>query len=152
MLYVLGMRRIIILTALALSLPSAAFADRWHGGGHASTVVRDHRGGWGGGVAVRPSYRYNTGGHYYGGYGGYGGYRGSYYRPAYYGRRPIYVQAPYIRHHYYDYRYRPELVVESYPPMAGYIWVAGSWQWNGYEWIWQPGHYQPDPNYYYDGY
>ena len=22
--------------------------------------------------------------------------------------------------------------------MNGYYWVAGQWQWSGYEWIWQP--------------
>jgi hypothetical protein len=36
--------------------------------------------------------------------------------------------------------------------MAGYIWVAGQWQWSGYEWIWQPGHYEVDPNYTGDNY
>jgi hypothetical protein len=23
------------------------------------------------------------------------------------------------------------------------VWVRGGWQWNGYEWIWYPGHFQP---------
>ena len=32
-------------------------------------------------------------------------------------------------------------------PLAGYFWVSGSWQWNGAEWLWQPGHYEPDPSY-----
>ena len=22
----------------------------------------------------------------------------------------------------------------------------GNWQWNGYEWTWTAGHYEPDPN------
>ena len=44
---------------------------------------------------------------------------------------------------------------ENYDAMAGYYWVPGHWEWSGYEWTWQPGHYQPDPNYvesYYDNY
>ncbi len=56
-------------------------------------------------------------------------------------RRPV------IRHRYYNYRVRPQIIVENYDPMPGYIWVAGSWQWNGYEWIWSSGHYAPDPRY-----
>jgi hypothetical protein len=36
--------------------------------------------------------------------------------------------------------------------MPGYYWVPGQWSWNGYEWIWQAGHYQPDPNYVTPGY
>ncbi len=67
-------------------------------------------------------------------------------------RRPIYVQRPVIRYRYYNYYQRPAIVVENQPPMAGYYWVAGQWQWNGYEWIWQPGHYEPDPNYVDPGY
>lgn len=92
-----------------------------------------------------------------------GEYRGGYNRPAYnggyrysYNRRPIYVSRPVIRQRYYDYRYRPSLIVESYPARDGYYWVAGQWTWNGGEWIWTPGHYEPDPSYYnqdyYDGY
>jgi hypothetical protein len=62
-------------------------------------------------------------------------------------RRPIYVQRPVIRYRYYNYYQRPAVIVENQPPMPGYYWVAGQWQWNGYEWIWQAGHYEPDPNY-----
>ena len=68
-------------------------------------------------------------------------------------RRPIYVSRPIIRHRYFDYYQRPAIIFESYGPRAGYYWVAGQWSWNGYEWIWQPGHYEPDPSYidsYYD--
>ncbi len=84
----------------------------------------DHwRGGWHGGyrggVVVRP------------------GYGGGYYR------RPIYVGGPVIREHYYSYYHRPALIVENYGPMDGYVWVRGHWAWNGYEWMWSPGHYQP---------
>ncbi len=31
--------------------------------------------------------------------------------------------------------------------MAGYVWVPGQWQWNGYEWIWTSGYYAADPSY-----
>jgi hypothetical protein len=68
-------------------------------------------------------------------------------------RRPIYMQRPVIRYRYHNYYQRPAIIVENQQPMAGYIYVAGQWQWNGYEWIWQPGHYQPDPAYdNYNGY
>jgi hypothetical protein len=77
-------------------------------------------------------------------------------------RRPVYINnghyqfhdgqryrysRPVIRHRYYDYRVRPRIIVESYQPMAGYIWVQGQWQWNGYEWVWSSGHYAADPSY-----
>ena len=62
-------------------------------------------------------------------------------------RQPIYVQRPVIRYRYYNYYQRPAVVVENYPSKAGYYWVAGQWQWSGYEWIWQPGHYEPDTSY-----
>jgi hypothetical protein len=48
---------------------------------------------------------------------------------------------------YYDYGRPPVPHVESYGYRAGYYWVAGAWQWDGREWIWYPGHYEPDPNY-----
>lgn len=92
-----------------------------------------------------------------------------------YDRRPVYVNngrfvfhggvvrnyhRPVIRHRYYDYRYRPSLLVENYDPMPGYIWVQGKWTWTGYEWTWQSGYYAPDPSWsqsyygdsYYDSY
>jgi hypothetical protein len=111
------MRRVLMLSTLALVLSGgAAFADRWHGGGY-------HGGGYRGGVVVR----------------------GGYSRPVVYGgyRRPIYVGGPVIREHYYSYYHRPALIVENYGPREGYVWVRGGWTWNGYEWIWAPGHYQP---------
>lgn len=58
-------------------------------------------------------------------------------------RRPIYMPRPMIRERYYNFHRRPELIVESYGPREGYVWVRGGWQWNGYEWIWYPGHYEP---------
>jgi hypothetical protein len=62
-------------------------------------------------------------------------------------RRPIYVQRPAIRYRYYNYYQRPAILVENYPAQPGYYWVAGAWSWSGYEWIWTPGHYEPDANY-----
>ena len=76
-------------------------------------------------------------------------------------RRPIYVtdgrirfhngrtvvyNRPVIRQRYYDVRVRPQIIVENYPPQYGYIWVSGSWNWNGVEWVWTSGHYAPDPS------
>jgi hypothetical protein len=99
----------------------------WNGGGN---VVREHRGWDGGGrVVVRNEARYPR-----------------------FERRPIYVSRPVIRERYYDYYRRPAVIVENYNPRAGYYWVAGGWTWDGYEWIWQAGHYQPDPNYVDQGY
>ena len=64
-------------------------------------------------------------------------------------RKPIYVQRPVIKYRYYNYYQRPAIIVENHPPMDGYYWVPGQWSWNGYEWIWMPGHYEPDPSYQY---
>jgi hypothetical protein len=88
-------------------------------------------------------------------------------------RRPIHVQnghyrfhngvtrtynRPVIRQRYVDYRVRPQIIVEHYDPVPGYVWMQGSWQWSGYEWQWVPGYYAPDASYtfyddghYYDG-
>jgi hypothetical protein len=133
------MRRIIIFTLLALTmLGGVAAADRYHG-------------------------RYDGRSHYDGRGQHYGqrNYSRSVYRqPRYYQgaryyhqpqvrivRRPIYVQRPVIRYRYYNYYQRPAVISENYSPMTGYIWVAGQWTWSGYEWIWQPGHYEPDATY-----
>lgn len=62
-------------------------------------------------------------------------------------RRPIYVRAPVIRQRYFDIRYRPQVVVENYAPVSGYYWVNGRWDWNGVEWRWTAGHYEPNPTY-----
>jgi hypothetical protein len=115
------MKKILMLATLALVLSGgAAFADHW-------------RGGWRGGAAYsRPVYSHPV---YRGSYGGYYG--------GYVARRPMYVRSPIIREHYYNYYRRPALIVENYGPMEGYVWVRGGWTWNGYEWIWAPGHYQP---------
>jgi hypothetical protein len=86
-----------------------------------------NRGGWGGGVRVHEGPRY---------YHSYG-----------ISRRPIYnvYARPVFRERYYDYRYRPRLVVENWAPRYGYIWVNGGWNWDGGEWVWTSGYYSPDP-------
>ena len=142
------MLKVVSLTALVLGLSGGvALADHGRGGDHRSqsraiirdhherrggggNVVRDHR-GWdrGGRMIVRNEPRYHR-----------------------YDRRPIYVSRPIIRERYHNYYRRPAVIAESYNPMAGYYWVAGGWAWDGYEWIWQPGHYEPDPSYVDQGY
>jgi hypothetical protein len=147
-----GMKRIVMLSALTLSLlGGVASADRHRGGNHRNG--RSHSGATvraGGGVRVHTTpARVHT-----------SRARWTAPRRVYVNnhrhvvRRPIYVSRPVIDVHYYDYRRRPALIAENYAPMAGYIWVAGAWSWNGYEWIWTAGHYQPDPNnvVYYEGY
>ena len=59
---------------------------------------------------------------------------------------------PVIRYRYYDYRVRPQVLVENIEPVPGYIWVSGQWSWSGQEWLWNPGHYAVDPNYQYSQY
>jgi len=159
------MLKLLPLTALALGLSSGvALADHPRGeyrgesrGDHrvvvehrAAPVVRDHgrdyRGGeWRGRTFVRDGRDYRGGGRVV--------VREPYYRhDVRVVRRPIFVSRPIIRDHYYNYYRRPALIVENYGAMPGYYWVAGRWTWNGYEWLWQPGHYEPDPNYVDPGY
>src|SRR6478672_1888027 len=104
---------------------------REHRGG-GGPVVRDHRGGGpvvvrGGGPVVRdhrgPARVRVSGGRYVFP----GGVVRTYRRPA-------------IRAHYYDMHVRPAIIVESYDPVPGYVWVAGGWSWGGSEWIWSPGY------------
>jgi hypothetical protein len=57
--------------------------------------------------------------------------------------RPIYVERPVIRAHYYNRWHRPAVIVEHYGPRPGYLWVGGGWTWYGGEWIWTAGYYQP---------
>ena len=131
------MKRILVLSALTLAvLGGVASADRGRHRGHWK-----HRGGWNASVRVhspgvfvqqprvvvqsRPVYVQHT-------------------RVV---RRPIYVTAPRIRVRYYNYYEQPSVLAENYAPMTGYYWVAGKWWWNGYEWKWTAGHYEPDPNY-----
>ncbi len=130
------MKRIMLLTIAALTLAGgSAMADHWRGGG---------RGGWRGGGEVRvrvspPAVRYNSSVYV----------RPTYYHQHYY-RQPIYMPRPLIRHRYFNYYVRPQVVVEDYPVRDGYYWVNGAWQWNGAEWIWMPGHYEPNAAYNYD--
>jgi hypothetical protein len=164
------MKKLIPLTALALGLTGGvALADRDHGSRGANvehrgnwnhgTVVRDHgdRGNWNHGstVVVRDhgNRNWNGGsrvvinnGRYGHGYSGHGYYGHGYYGHGYV-RRPIYVSRPIIRERYYNYYQRPALIIENYDARPGYFWVAGAWTWSGAEWIWQPGHYEPDQSY-----
>ena len=158
------MLKFLPLTALALSLSGGvALADR---GGHRgasehydhNVVVRDHHERGGGAVVYRDHRGFDGRSRFDGGARWNGGGR-VYVRnePRFQriDRHPIFVSRPVIRERYYNYYRRPALIVESYNTMPGYYWVAGRWTWDGYEWIWQPGHYQPDPSYIdqgYDGY
>ena len=154
------MLKLIPLTALALGLSSgAALADRQfdhrgaveHREAPRSTIVHERGGGnWHNGAIIAHDHDHDRGRGWNGGWngggrvvvrGGYdGSYRNNYY---YYARRPIYVGRPVIRERYYDRYRRPSLIVENYGPRDGYYWVRGGWTWDGVEWIWQPGHYQP---------
>lgn len=147
------MKRIITLTLAALTLSGGVAladrhrghdrGDRWERREDRREERRDRRDSWrsdrvdrsrwSGGVRVvrsRPTFRNNT--FYFS-----GGVSRVYHRPL-------------IRYRYRDYYRRPAIIVENYDPMPGYVWVAGEWQWNGYEWIWSNGHYEVDTNY--DGY
>jgi hypothetical protein len=139
------MKRIILSALVALTaLGGVASADR-------RPDVRDHRGG----VYVqdsRPRHQYRERYQQRPRYQHRQQYRHNnarvIVRPSYrYVRRPIYVQRPTIAVRYYNYYQRPQLVSENYSAMPGYYWVAGQWSWNGYEWIWTAGHYEPDPSY-----
>ena len=133
-----------VLSIVALALAAGvASADHhhggWGGGGRGSWGGR--RGGWNPGVAVRYQAprmvlapRVYTPG-------------GVYVPSLRFVRRPIYVAAPRIRVHYYNYDAPPALLPENYAPMTGYYWVAGQWSWSGYEWTWSAGHYEPDLSY-----
>lgn len=168
--------RLITISVLAVSLwTSAAFADRYRDNRRDDRrpVVRDNRGDYR--RDSRPVVRDNR--TYQRDRGVVVRDNRSYSRPRYTGpiranrrvieRRPLYVSSgrftfhngrtvvynrPIIREHYYDFRIRPQIVVENYPAQYGYIWVSGNWSWNGYEWVWASGHYEPDAsiNVYYD--
>ena len=128
------MKRTLVLSALTLALiGGVASADhrhgRWQRGNNWSA-------GWSGGVRVTAPPRVVV-----------QQPRRVYVQRTHVVRRPIFVQAPRIRYRYYNYYQRPAVLAENYAPMTGYYWVAGAWGWNGYEWTWTAGHYQPDPNY-----
>jgi hypothetical protein len=138
------MKRIILSALVALTaFGGVASADRWRGDRtrHApGGVTVESRGRWDRGDSNRGRWQHRpryTRNHNY------------VVRPQVryrYVRRPIYVQRPVIQYRYYNYDQRPAMINESYSAMSGYVWVAGQWKWTGYEWSWQPGHYEPDPN------
>lgn len=162
------MRKYILALSALMLFGGVASADRWgrgrdrdssrHSGG---TVVRDHR--------HREPVRTDRDR----GYRDRGNYRQNNYRHDHnrvrHDRRPVYANngrfvfhggvsrsytRPVFRQRYYDYRYRPQIVVQNYDPVPGYLWVQGSWNWNGYEWMWTDGYWAVDTNYqdsYYNG-
>lgn len=134
------MRRTLgLAVAFSMMIGGAAYAGRGRGHGHGGgtsrasggVVVRDHRAPRvvrGGGPVVRdhrgPARVRVSGGRYV--------FPGGVVRTY---RRPV------IRTHYYDMHVRPAIIVESYDPVPGYVWVAGGWSWGGSEWIWTPGYW-----------
>jgi hypothetical protein len=150
------MKRTLVLALLTLAaLAGVASADRHrrdrdHDRGHDRDRDRDrgrwHRGPtWSGGVSVKPARvvirpRVVV------------QPRHTHVHRTHVVRRPVFVQAPQVRVRYYNYYQRPVVLAENYAPMTGYYWVNGSWGWNGYEWIWTAGHYEPDPSYIEPGY
>ena len=132
-------RTLVAVTMFCMLLPAAAFADRGRGhrGGHhrpgpgpGRVVVRDHRAP----APVVHDRRSRPRGHVRhvrvtnGRYMFPGGVVRVYKRPR-------------IHRHYYDRRVRPAMVVETYDPVPGYVWVAGGWTWAGREWVWSPGYW-----------
>jgi hypothetical protein len=118
------MRRTLgLAVAFSMMFGGAAYAGRGRGHGHGGgtgrasggVVVRDHRGP----SRVRVA-------------------RGRYVFPG--GVVRVY-QRPVIRERYYDRHVRPAIIVESYDPVPGYVWVAGGWSWGGSEWVWTPGYW-----------
>ena len=43
--------------------------------------------------------------------------------------------------HYRNVRLRPALRQEHFEYRRGFNFIRGEWKWNGYEWVWIPGHY-----------
>ena len=115
------MRALVIVMALA---GTALAGGRGGGGGRAGGGGRVvvHGGGGGGRVVVHHAPVARV-------------------QPAYVAGRPI------ARERYVDYNRRPAMYVEHYGRRPGYYWVQGNWQWDGREWIWYPGRYEPDPAY-----
>lgn len=133
------MRRTLgIATIFCMLLGGAAYAGHGRGGGGhggGGPVVRDHRSS--GPVVVRrapPPVRDH-------GRGPRGHVRVSNGRYVFPGGVVRVYRRPVIRTHYYDVHVRPPVIVESYEPVSGYVWVAGNWTWGGGEWVWQPGYW-----------
>lgn len=127
--------------AILCALLGTTYADHYHGDRGHGPVIRDHRGGGpviahgGGGPVVRdhrgPERRGPVVTHVRVSGGRYvfpGGVVRTY-------RRPV------IHEHYRDRHRRPALIVETYDPVPGYVWVGGGWSWSGYEWMWTPGYW-----------
>lgn len=137
------MRRTLLVAAIVSLFVGTAYADHRHGG--RGPVIRDHRGprGPSGPVVVVRDHR--------------GPARGPVIRD-HHGPRMTHVRVsngrymfpggvvrvyrrPVIREHYYNVHMRPPVIVESYDPVPGYVWVAGGWTWGGREWVWTPGYW-----------
>ena len=130
------MRKTFFASIVCLLLGGVASADHWHGGG--GPVIRDHRSGGGGG-GERVVVRDHRG-------GGPVIHERAHVRMA--GGRYVFpggvvrvYKRPVIRERYYNVRVRPPVIVESYDPVPGYVWVAGNWTWGGSEWVWAPGYW-----------
>jgi len=127
------LRTLGVATIFCLLLTGSAFAGRGgrHGGG--GPVVRDHRSG------PPPASRVVVREHRRGG-GPVRVVNGRYVFPG--GVVRVYKRPHYK--HYYDRRVRPAIIVESYDPVPGYVWVSGGWSWGGAEWIWTPGYWSAE--------
>ena len=146
-----------LLAVTALGGTAMADRDNHRGRDRRGPVVRDHRPTNNGGWNRRDNRRYDNNRRVV-------VRRAPRYRIE---RRPVFVnrnrfvfhngitrvyQRPVIKYRYYDYRVRPQPIVENIQPVPGYIWVAGQWTWNGGEWTWSAGHYAVDPNFQYSQY
>jgi len=43
--------------------------------------------------------------------------------------------------HYRNVHFRPSARQERFEYRRGFTFARGEWKWNGYEWVWIPGHY-----------
>jgi len=147
------MKKLLVATALLiLGTAGTAAADRYHGnrGDHRDRVVTRDR-GWNNQVVTRDRGWNNRDRRVV--------VRD---RDRHVNRRPVYVnngrytfnngrtfnyRRPLVNVQYTNYQYRPTLLVENYDTVPGYLWVAGTWQWSGYEWTWVNGHYEVDQNF-----
>ena len=132
------MKRTLALATVCMLFGVDAFADHRGGG----VVVRDHRGPGPGAVVVRdhrgpapgPVVRDHRGPVY-------SHVRVSGGRYTFPGGVVRVYHQPVIRERYYNIHVRPPLLVESYEPVPGYVWMRGSWTWGGAEWVWTPGYW-----------
>jgi hypothetical protein len=143
------MRNALLIVSIIAMSAGVSQADRFHGSRGGGARVVDHRGPAGGARFVdhRGPVRYE--GHGPVRYEGRGDVRYEARHDVRFGGRGYY-EGP--RVHYYNRWQRPGLYVEHYDVRPGFIWVHGDWAWDGYEWIWTPGHYVREPAYYGYGY